>query len=74
MTGRQLVVGGQYLGAEAPGCSAVVRVWGSWGKGGAQPHASGALDDERSGVGQSACLRSFSTASFVLQDWREAGT
>lgn len=73
MTGGQLVLGGQYLGAEAPGCSAVVRVWGSRGKGGAQPLASGELDDERSGVGQSACLRSFSTADFVLQDWTEAG-
>ncbi|KQN88988.1 hypothetical protein ASE96_05010 [Arthrobacter sp. Leaf69] len=72
MTGGQVVVGGQYLGAEAPGCGAVVRVWGSRGKGGAQPLASGALDEERSGVGQSACLRSFSTAEFVLQGQMEA--
>lgn len=73
MTGGQPVVDGQYLGAEAPGCSALVRVWGSRGKGGPQPLASGALDDQRSGVGQSACLRSFSTADFVLQDGTEAG-
>lgn len=73
MTGGQLVVTGRYLGAQAPGCTAVVQVWGSRGKGGAQPLASGALDDERSGVGQSACLRSFSTAVFVLQGRMEAG-
>lgn len=73
MTGGQRVAGGQYLGAQAPGCGAVVRVWGSRGKGGAQPLASGALDEERSGVGQGACLRSFSTAVFVLQDRMEAG-
>lgn len=34
------------------------RVWGSRGKGAALPLASGALDDERSDVGQGACLRS----------------
>lgn len=73
MTGGQPVVDGQYPGAEARGCSALCRVWGSRGKGGAQPLASGALDDERSGVGQSACLRSFPTAVFVLQDRMEAG-
>lgn len=73
MTVGQLVVGGQRPGAGASGRCSVVRVWGSRGKGGAQPLASGALNDERSGVGQSACLRSFSTADFVLQDWTEAG-
>lgn len=73
MTGGQHVVAGGYLGAQAPGCSAVAQVWGSRGKGGAQPLASGALDDKRSGVGQSACLRSFSTADFVLQDRAAAG-
>jgi hypothetical protein len=74
VTGGQLVVDGQYLGADAPRYSSVVRVWGSRGKGGAQPLASGALDDQRSGVGQSACLRSFSTVVFLLQDWTETGT
>lgn len=73
MTDVQQVAGGQYLGAGAPRRGAVVRVWGSRGKGGALPLASGALDEERSGVGQSACLRSFSTADFVRQDWTEAG-
>lgn len=72
MIGGELVVCGQYLGAQAPGCGVVVRVWGSRGKGIALLLASGALDDERSGVGQSACLRSFSTAVFVLQDRMEA--
>lgn len=43
------------------------RVWGSKGKGAAQPPASGPLDDERSAVGQSACLRSFPTVSSMLQ-------
>lgn len=72
MTVGDRVTVGLRPGAEAPGRSAVVRVWGSRGKGRAQPLASGALDDERSGVGQSACLRSFSTADFVLQDRTEA--
>jgi hypothetical protein len=67
------VAGRQCPGAEAPGCGAVVRVWGSRGKGGVLPLASGALDDERSGVGQCACLPSFSTAVFVLQGRMEAG-
>lgn len=72
MTVGNRVVGGRHLSAaEVAGRGAVV--WGSRGKGGAQPLASGALDDERSGVGQSACLRSFSTADFVLQDRTEAG-
>jgi hypothetical protein len=74
MTGGQRVAGGQDLGAEAPGYGAVVRVWGWRGKGGALPLASGALDEERSGVGQSACLPSFSTAVFVLQGRVEAGS
>lgn len=73
MTDRQLVVGSQYPGADAPGYWAVVRDWGSRGKGGALPLASGSLDDERSGVGQSACLRSFPTAVFVPPGWMEAG-
>jgi hypothetical protein len=74
------VIGGQHVavdqrpGEGAPRRGAVVRVWGSRGKGIALPLASGALDDERSGVGQSACLRSFSTAVFVLQDRMEAGS
>lgn len=73
MIDGQLVVGDQHPDADAPGCSAVVRDWGSRGKGGALPLASGALEDERSGVGQSACLRSFPTAAFVFPGWMEAG-
>jgi hypothetical protein len=73
VTVGQPVAGRQCLGAGAPGRGAVVRVWGSRGKGVALPLGSGALDGERSGVGQSACLPSFPTAVFVLQGRMGAG-
>lgn len=58
-------------GAPAPGHGTAIRVWGSRGKGEAQPLASGTLDDERSGVGQGACLRWLSTGHRMLKQFEE---
>lgn len=67
MTGGQAAVCRESSVAKASGPGHGVRVWGSKGKGAALPLASGALDDERSAVGQSACLRSFPTVPTMLQ-------
>lgn len=67
MTGGRRATFAPRAGAEEAGRRSALRVWGSRGKGAALPLASGALDDERSAVGQGACLRCFPTADPVFQ-------